>query len=148
MCHSSGVVRVQVGGSWVEMDANVPSGESIVRQLLYGQRFFQVALQCALPLYAHSDGVQEEFGVRCRTFWLPDTFGYSSQLPQLMRSAGMDTFVTQKLSWSLVNKFPHSTFHWAGLDGSTVLTHFPPADTYNAKAGVEDVLRSVQHNKV
>ncbi|KAM5376680.1 hypothetical protein ACJA88_007003 [Fusarium oxysporum] len=84
-----------IGGSWVEHDTNLPSGESLVRQFFYGQRFFEA-----------------EFGSRCRTFWLPDTFGYSSQLPQLCRLAGMDRFLTQKLSWNNINNFPHTTFMW------------------------------------
>jgi alpha-mannosidase len=121
---------VPVGGSWVEMDANVPSGEAIVRQLLYGQRYFQ-----------------KEFGVKSDVFWLPDTFGYAAQFPQLIKGAGMSYFMTQKLSWSLINKFPHSSFHWKGLDGTQVLTHFPPADTYNAKVNVEEVVASMSANK-
>jgi alpha-mannosidase len=95
------------------MDTNLPSGESLVRQFLYGQRFFQ-----------------SRFGSRCRTFVLPDTFGYSSQLPQLARSAGCDYFFTQKLSWNNINQFPHTSFNWAGLDGTQVLTHMTPVDTY------------------
>ncbi|XP_006817807.1 alpha-mannosidase 2C1-like [Saccoglossus kowalevskii] len=113
---------IPVGGCWVEMDGNLPSGESFIRQFLYGQRFFK-----------------NEFGMKCKEFWLPDTFGYSAQLPQIMKGAGIERFVTQKLSWSLVNKFPHNTFVWEGLDGSQVLTHFPPGDCYTMKATVEDV---------
>ncbi len=103
-----------VGGAWVEPDTNVPCGEALVRQLSLGQRFFR-----------------REFGITCREFWLPDTFGYSSQLPQLLRAAGMRSFLSQKLSWNLVNKFPHTAFSWRGLDGSAVTAYFPPADTYN-----------------
>jgi len=95
-----------IGGSWVEHDTNMPSGESLVRQFLYGQRFFE-----------------SHFGKRCTTFWLPDTFGYSAQLPQLCRLAGMSRFFTQKLSWNNINKFPHTTFNWVALDGSQVLCH-------------------------
>jgi len=118
---------VPVGGSYVEFDANIPSGESFIRSLMFGQRFFE-----------------NTFGERCSVFFLPDTFGYSSQLPQLLSSAGMNNFITQKLSWNLVNSFPHSTFYWDGLDGSRVLVHFPPADTYNAQADVRDAIRSVK----
>jgi len=121
---------VVTGGTWVEMDCNIPNGESFVRQFLYGQQFFL-----------------EEFGKQCDEFWLPDTFGYSSQLPQIVREAEMSWFMSQKLSWNLINKFPHSSFWWEGLDGSRVLTHFPPADTYNAQALPEEVLKSARSNK-
>ncbi|KAK6475249.1 alpha-mannosidase 2C1-like isoform X1 [Huso huso] len=121
---------VPVGGTWVEMDGNLPSGESMVRQFLEGQRFFH-----------------KEFGRYCTEFWLPDTFGYSAQLPQIMQGCGITRFLTQKLSWNLINKFPHSTFFWEGLDGSQVLTHFPPGDSYEMKCKVEDLLNSVRNNK-
>jgi alpha-mannosidase len=116
---------VPIGGTYVEMDCNIPSGESLVRQFLYGQRFFE-----------------REFGVRSRVFWLPDTFGYSSQLPQIMRQSGIEYFLTQKLSWNQINKMPHNTFRWRGVDGSAVITHFPPADTYNSHATAADLLKS------
>ena len=119
-----------VGGSWVEHDTNLPSGESLVRQFLYGQRYFE-----------------SRFGQRCRTFWLPDTFGYSSQLPQVTRLAGMSRFFTQKLSWNNINNFPHTTFNWVGLDNSQVLCHMAPANTYTADAHFGDVSRSLSQNK-
>ena len=119
-----------IGGSWVEHDTNMPSGESLVRQFLYGQRFFE-----------------SHFGQRCQTFWLPDTFGYSSQLPQLCRLAGMNRFLTQKLSWNNINKFPHTTFNWIALDGSQVICHMPPAETYTAEAHFGDVKRSLSQHK-
>lgn len=119
-----------VGGSWVEHDTNMPSGESLVRQFLYGQRFFE-----------------SHFGERCRTFWLPDTFGYSTQLPQLCRLAGMSRFFTQKLSWNNINQFPHTTFNWVSLDGSQVVCHMAPANTYTADAHFGDVSRSLSQNK-
>uniref|UniRef100_A0A663MGR4 alpha-mannosidase n=1 Tax=Athene cunicularia TaxID=194338 RepID=A0A663MGR4_ATHCN len=121
---------VPVGGTWVEMDGNLPSGESMVRQFLQGQRFFQ-----------------EQFGRICSEFWLPDTFGYSAQLPQLMRGCGIRRFLTQKLSWNLVNAFPHHTFFWEGIDGSRVLTHFPPGDSYGMHGRVEEMLKTVKNNK-
>ncbi|EME27109.1 alpha-mannosidase II [Galdieria sulphuraria] len=121
---------VPVGGTWVEMDCNLPSGESLVRQFVFGDSFFQ-----------------NNFGMHSSIFWLPDTFGYSSQLPQIMRLCNIKYFMTQKLSWNLFNRFPHSTFVWEGLDGSSVLTHFPPADTYNSLGNLTDVLRSVSNNK-
>ncbi|KAI0125943.1 glycosyl hydrolase family 38 domain-containing protein [Xylariales sp. AK1849] len=119
-----------IGGSWVEHDTNMPSGESLVRQFLYGQRFFE-----------------SHFGERCKTFWLPDTFGYSSQLPQLCRLAGMDRFLTQKLSWNNINNFPHTTFNWVSLDGSQVICHMPPSETYTADAHFGDVKRSISQHK-
>uniref|UniRef100_A0A671FMG7 Alpha-mannosidase 2C1 n=1 Tax=Rhinolophus ferrumequinum TaxID=59479 RepID=A0A671FMG7_RHIFE len=121
---------VPVGGTWVEMDGNLPSGEAMVRQFLQGQRFFL-----------------QEFGKICSEFWLPDTFGYSAQLPQIMRGCGIRHFLTQKLSWNLVNSFPHHTFFWEGLDGSRVLTHFPPGDSYGMEGSVEEVLKTVAKNR-
>ncbi len=100
---------------WVEPDMNLPSGESIVRQLVHGQRFFE-----------------EHFGRRCTEVWIPDAFGYPASLPQLFVAGGCTRFVTQKLSWNKENRFPHSTFWWEGIDGTRVLTHFPPVETYNA----------------
>ena len=119
-----------IGGSWVEHDTNLPSGESLVRQFLYGQRFFQ-----------------SHFGERSNTFWLPDTFGYSSQIPQITRLAGMTRFLTQKLSWNNINNFPHTTFRWVALDGSQVLCHMPPTETYTANAHFGDLKRSVSQHK-
>lgn len=119
-----------VGGSWVEHDTNIPSGESLVRQFLYGQRFFE-----------------SNFGERCNTFWLPDTFGYSTQIPQICRLAGMNRFFTQKLSWNNINNFPHTTFQWVALDGSQVMCHMTPAQTYTAEANFGDLKRSVTQHK-
>jgi alpha-mannosidase len=113
---------IPIGGSWVEPDCNLPSGESLSRQFLYGQRYFE-----------------RTFGRRSRIFWNPDVFGYAGQLPQLMREAGMDRFLTQKLSWNRFTTPPHHSFRWRGIDGSEVLTHFPPADTYNGMATVEEL---------
>ncbi|XP_054706199.1 LOW QUALITY PROTEIN: alpha-mannosidase 2C1-like [Uloborus diversus] len=119
---------VPVGGTWVEMDGNLPGGESFVRQFLYGQRFFQ-----------------QEFCKRCKEFWLPDTFGYSAQIPQIMKLCNIDKFLTTKLSWSLVNSFPHDNFLWEGIDGSSVIVHFPPAKTYTATVSVEEVIKTVEN---
>lgn len=107
---------VPVGGQWVEADMNLPSGESLVRQIVFGQRYFL-----------------DRFGVRCTEMWIPDVFGYPASLPQIFAAGGMRRFVTQKLSWNTQNRFPHHTFCWEGLDGTQVLTHFPPVDTYNAQ---------------
>ena len=111
-----------VGGMWVEPDMNLPSGESLVRQLVLGQRYFE-----------------SRFGARSSVVWIPDVFGYPATLPQIFQQAGCSRFVTQKLSWNKQNVFPHSTFWWEGLDGSRVLTHFPPVDTYNAEITVAEV---------
>ncbi|KAM9124617.1 alpha-mannosidase 2C1-like [Pangshura tecta] len=88
-----------------------------------------------------------EFTFVCSQFWLPDTFGYSAQLPQLMHGCGIRWFLTQKLSWSLVNTFPHSTFFWEGIDGSQVLTNFPPGNSYDLKGQVEEMLKTMNNNK-
>jgi len=95
------------GGMWLEADCNLTSGESLVRQLLLGTRFFR-----------------DEFGSECRYLWLPDVFGYSWALPQILLKSGIDTFMTTKISWSQFNRMPHDTFRWRGIDGSEVLTHF------------------------
>ena len=121
---------IPVGGTWVEPDCNLPSGEALVRQFLLGQRFFE-----------------RELGRRCREFWQPDVFGYNGQLPQLMRGAGIARFLTQKLSWNRFNPPPHHTFRWQGIDGSEVVAHFPPADTYNAEASVADLARNARNFK-
>jgi alpha-mannosidase len=121
---------IPAGGSWVEPDCNLPSGESLVRQFLYGQRFFR-----------------KEFGMTCEEFWEPDVFGYSAALPQILRQAGIKNFLTIKLSWNQFNKLPSHTFWWEGIDGSQVLTHFPPADTYNSLADVKEVHYSMTNYK-
>ncbi len=110
---------------WVESDTVMPSGESLVRQLAYGQRFFEA-----------------ELGQRCHGVWLPDSFGYSPALPQLITRAGFDWFFTQKISWNQVNVFPHHTFLWEGIDGSRVFTHFPPMDTYNSQLSGMEVAKA------
>ncbi|MCQ4085644.1 alpha-mannosidase [Saccharibacillus sp. JS10] len=100
--------RWEAGGAmWLEADCNLTSGESLVRQILYGTQFFR-----------------EEFGVECKHLWLPDVFGYSWALPQILRKSGIETFMTTKLGWNQYNKMPHDTFYWRGIDGSEVLTHF------------------------
>lgn len=94
------------GGMWVEADCNLTSGESLVRQFLYGKRFFK-----------------EEFGADNRILWLPDVFGYSGALPQIMAKCGIDYFMTTKLAWNQFNKMPYDTFRWRGIDGTEILTH-------------------------
>jgi alpha-mannosidase len=104
------------GAMWVEADCNIPSGESLVRQILYGKGFFK-----------------KEFGVDNTYLWLPDVFGYNWALPQILKKSGIDTFITTKISWSEINRMPHDTFIWTGMDGSQVLTHFiTTPDTGNA----------------
>ncbi len=107
---------VPVGGMWVESDTNMPGGEAMARQLVHGKRFFL-----------------DEFGVETDEVWLPDSFGYSAALPQLVAQSASSWFLTQKISWNQSNRFPHHTFFWEGLDGTRVFTHFPPVDTYNAE---------------
>ncbi|GGH78315.1 alpha-mannosidase [Pullulanibacillus pueri] len=95
------------GGMWLEPDCNLPSGESFVRQLLKGTRFFR-----------------DEFGVECTYLWLPDVFGYSWALPQILKKSGIKTFATTKISWNQYNRMPHDTFKWRGIDGTEILTYF------------------------
>ena len=107
---------VPVGGMWVESDTNMPGGEAMARQFVEGKSFFL-----------------DEFGVECQEAWLPDSFGYSAALPQIVKSAGSRWFLTQKISWNQVNRMPHHTFNWEGIDGTRLFTHFPPVDTYNSE---------------
>lgn len=116
------------GGMWVEADCNLCSGESLVRQFVYGKRF-----------------MKDEFGVDSKILWLPDVFGYSAALPQILQKSGIDKFVTSKIGWNEMNKMPYDTFIWHGIDNTPVFTHFMTAQdkhrgvepatnvTYNAK---------------
>ncbi len=116
------------GAMWVEADCNLSSGESLVRQVLYGKRFFK-----------------NEFGVDSKVLWLPDVFGYSAALPQILRKCGVDKFVTSKIGWNETNRMPYDTFWWKGIDGTEIFSYFmtaqdkrrgmPPEtnSTYNAK---------------
>lgn len=99
---------IPVGGWWVEADMNVPSGESLARQGLYGQRYFE-----------------RRFGKRSRVAWTPDTFGYPWTLPQIMRLSGFEYFVTQKIRWNDSTEFPHNAFFWEGRDGTRIFTYNP-----------------------
>lgn len=121
------------GAIWVESDTNIVSGESLVRQIFYGQRY-----------------LRETFGQEYDVLWLPDTFGYTYALPQIMLRSGLRVFMTTKMSWSDTNRLPHDTFRWRGLDGSEVLAHFVTtpwlpinpsfnSDTYNARLDVPSV---------
>ena len=124
------------GAMWLEADCNLISGESLVRQILYGKRF-----------------MKREFGVDSKVLWLPDVFGYSAALPQILKQSGVETFVTSKISWNDTNVLPYDMFRWKGLDGSEVFTYFltAPADAnnpkdihtnYNAIANPVDFLRT------
>lgn len=113
---------VPVGSMWVEADTNMPGGEAMARQLVAGKRFFA-----------------EELGVETNDVWLPDSFGYTGALPQLIRLAGCEWFLSQKLSWNETNTMPHHTFAWEGIDGSRVLAHFPPVDTYNSRLSAAEL---------
>jgi len=116
---------VPVGGMWVESDTNMPGGEALARQFVAGKRFFQ-----------------REFGVEPLEVWLPDSFGYSAALPQIVRAAGSRWFLTQKISWSETNVFPHHTFLWEGIDGTRLFTHFPPVADYNAELSGAELARA------
>jgi alpha-mannosidase len=119
-----------VGSMWVEADCNLTGSEALVRQFLYGRRWFK-----------------EHLGVTTEDMWLPDVFGYSAAIPQILSKFGIKYFLTQKLSWNDTNKPPHHTFWWEGIDGSKVWVHFPPADTYNASCEPKEILQSVSRYK-
>lgn len=113
------------GGMFVEADCNLPSGESLVRQFVYGKNFFK-----------------EEFGKDHKILWLPDVFGYSAALPQIMKECGIQSFMTTKISWNEVNQIPYDSFWWEGIDGTRILTHFITTRDYgkngkNIKTGNE-----------
>lgn len=114
-----------IGGMWVEPDTNMPTGESLTRQLLYGQRYFE-----------------QKFGVRHDVCWLPDCFGFSGALPQLLQQAGIRSFFTIKVNWNETNTIPADLFWWEGIDGSRVLAHTfdNPRGGYNGELGPEAYL--------
>ena len=111
------------GGMWIEPDTNIPSGEALVRQLLFGKRY-----------------LREKFGVDSTVLWMPDVFGYSAALPQLLVRSGVKYFLTSKMSWNQFNRFPYDTFRWRGIDGTEILSYFittpessPPSTTTSRK---------------
>ncbi len=112
-----------VGGGFVEFDTNVSGEEELARQMLYGQKFWQ-----------------EEFGHYVNNLWLPDTFGYNGNLPQIIKQGGMDYFMTIKISWNRFNAFPFHNFIWEGIDGSKVCSHLPIEGTYNSGASAKSLL--------
>lgn len=111
------------GAMWVEPDLNVPSGESLVRQILYGKNFWK-----------------DEFGRDIKIAHLPDVFGFNGNLPQILKKSGVDYLLTIKLSWNKYNKFPYHTFNWKGIDGTEVLVHMPPEGTYNSAMAPRSVI--------
>ena len=113
---ATGNIELQ-GGMWVECDTNLPCGESLIRQIYYGKKFFY-----------------DEFGMDIVTCWLPDAFGFNANLPQILKKCGIHYFATIKLAWNEYNKFPHTTFNWVGIDGSSVLAHMPPEGDYTSGA--------------
>jgi alpha-mannosidase len=122
--------RIELQGSfWVETDTNLAGGEALIRQSLIGRRF-----------------LKEEFGVGdedLRLCWLPDTFGYSGNLPQIISKSGMDWFQTIKLAWNKVTVFPHRSFVWKGIDSSSVLVHMPPEGDYNSRGAADGLLKGL-----
>ena len=124
---ASGQLEVQ-GGMWVECDTNVTSGESLIRQNLYGKKYWK-----------------EKFGKDMRMCWLPDVFGFSGNLPQILKKCGMDYFETIKLSWNEHNKFPHRAFIWEGIDDSSVIVHMPPDETYNSEGSAWSYANAIKN---
>jgi len=119
---------VPVGGMWVESDTNMVGGEAMARQFVMGKLW-----------------MMSELGVECEEVWLPDSFGYTAALPQIVKLAGFRWFLTQKISWNTDNLFPHHTFWWEGIDGTRVFTHFPPADTYNGTLSGSELARAASN---
>ena len=112
------------GCVWVEADLNCSGGEALVRQILYGMQF-----------------LREEFGRTTTYLWEPDVFGFTGALPQLLKKSGIQFLATQKLSWNMINAYPHESFVWKGIDGSDVLVHFFPEKTYNGPAAPRSALK-------
>ncbi|MEU2582162.1 glycoside hydrolase family 38 C-terminal domain-containing protein [Streptomyces avermitilis] len=121
---------VPAGGMWVESDTNMPGSEAMARQFVHGKRFFL-----------------DEFGIENDEAWLPDTFGFAAGLPQIIKAAGSKWLLTQKISWSQTNKFPHHTFQWEGIDGTRIFTHFPPVDTYNCSMKGSEIAHAARNFK-
>ncbi|MGX4688347.1 alpha-mannosidase [Streptomyces sp. JNUCC 63] len=119
---------VPAGGMWVESDTNMPGSEAMARQFVHGKRFFL-----------------DEFGIENDEAWLPDTFGFAAGLPQIIGAAGSRRLLTQKISWSRTNKFPHHTFLWEGIDGTRIFTHFPPVDTYNCSMHGSEIAHAARN---
>ena len=121
--------RIELQGAmWIESDCNMNSGESLVRQFLYGKKYWR-----------------EKFGKEVRTCWLPDAFGFNGQMPQIMKKNGVDYFYTIKISWNTVNKFPYQSFVWKGIDGSEVLTHMSPEGNYTSSGSPLAIAKAIRN---
>ncbi|ANS75453.1 hypothetical protein AWM70_13250 [Paenibacillus yonginensis] len=118
------------GAVWVECDCNLTSGESMIRQFLWGQRY-----------------TREHFNYTSNAFWLPDTFGYSAAIPQIMKGCGVDYFLTTKLGWNDTTDFPYETFYWKGIDGTKVLTHFNKTHLWPDAASLIDYVVDGKHSR-
>lgn len=120
------------GGMWVESDCNIPSAESLIRQFYYGQNFFE-----------------KEFGIKNKTCWLPDVFGFSSLIPQILKEAEIENFVTIKINWNEKNKFPYDICKWRGIDGSEVLyfSFANPFDGYNGNTNPETLIKTWENHR-
>ncbi len=118
------------GATWVEPDSNLISGESLIRQFYYGKKFFN-----------------EEFGQDMQIFWVPDSFGYSACIPQVMKQAEVPYFLTQKMSWNTITEFPYHTFFWEGLDGTRVFAHMLPESTYNSPVRPDRMINGEKNYK-
>lgn len=119
-----------LGSMWVEADCNLTGGEALIRQFLYGRRYFK-----------------SKFGVETIDMFLPDVFGYSAALPQILKLFNIKAFLTQKMSWNQFNKIPHNTFWWKGIDGSSIWTHFPPVDTYVGSCSAQEMVKGVKKHR-
>lgn len=119
-----------LGCMWVEPDINMTGGESLIRQIEYGKEFYK-----------------REFGYDASICWLPDVFGFSGALPQILKKCGIDSFLTIKLSWNKFNEFPHTTFIWKGIDGSEVLAHMPPEGNYCSDMAAFNLRKAVRRDK-
>ncbi len=119
---SNGKFEIQ-GAFWVESDLNIPSGESLIRQIHYGKKFNQ-----------------DEFGITSNYLWEPDVFGFTASIPQILKKSGLEFMCSQKLSQNMINKFPHHSFKWIGNDNSHVLVHHFPENTYDSRARASSVL--------
>lgn len=118
------------GATWVEPDSNLISGESLIRQFYYGKKFFN-----------------EEFDQDMQIFWVPDSFGYSACIPQVMKQAEVPYFLTQKMSWNTITEFPYHTFFWEGLDGTKVFAHMLPESTYNSPVRPDRMINGEKNYK-
>lgn len=118
------------GAVWVECDCNITSGESMIRQFLWGQRF-----------------TKKYFDYKSDCFWLPDTFGYSASIPQIMKGCDVDYFLTTKINWNDTNAFPYNTFYWQGIDGTKVFSHFNTTHSWQNVKEIRECIINDNHEK-